>query len=311
MLTKSSSSTLAELQRFQRRFDAACGFDATANSADFLGGLEFTALALSGEVGEVANLLKKMRRASWRDETVEVERDELAAELGDVLAYAMKLANQLDIDLAGAYQEKMRGNWERFGVMPRVVTVMGAPGAGKTTVARMLASRFPAYVEHADANPHLGGQTWPDPASALSSQQWFLTQIADTVMSAARGEPLVVDQDPRAVVRVYSTLMVREGRLCSSDVDQLAQALGPVEDALRNWSAGWWVVLLDAEPDVLAHRVEHRDGAGSVVLEHIAQLRDAFARFAADLPGLSIVDTEGLKPAEVADAVEQQLCATA
>jgi NTP pyrophosphatase (non-canonical NTP hydrolase)/deoxyadenosine/deoxycytidine kinase len=300
---------LVGLQRFQSDFDRVCGFDANANAVDQLGGLEFTALALAGEVGEVANLIKKMRRSTWRGGSVEINEEDLAEELADVLAYTMKLANQLDIDLTDAYRRKMHANWLRFAIAPRAVTVMGPPGAGKTTITTLLAARFPAYVEQPDRNPHLEAG-WPTRSSALECQRWFLGQVAESVGAARRHEPLVVDQDPRAVVRVYSELMARDGWLEDTDVQRLLMDLQPVEAALAEWRAGWGVVLLDAEPDVLAWRIAKRDGDTSVV-DHLAEIKREFAVLSAQLPTVSVVETDNLSPQEVAAAVEEHLHAAA
>ena len=59
--------------------------------------------ALAGEVGEAANVLKKIRRGDY---TLEDARDALESELADVQCYLDLLAYYADIDLAQATTDK-------------------------------------------------------------------------------------------------------------------------------------------------------------------------------------------------------------
>lgn len=62
-------------------------------------GLAYTALGLTGEAGEIANKVKKILRDD--DGVLSIERrEEIAAELGDVLWYVAQVATELDISLA-------------------------------------------------------------------------------------------------------------------------------------------------------------------------------------------------------------------
>jgi len=73
--------------------------------------LEHLLVCLIGEVGEVANIVKKVVRG---DHTYASKRAELTDELADIFAYILKLANQLNIDLEQAYLNKMEQNRKRF-----------------------------------------------------------------------------------------------------------------------------------------------------------------------------------------------------
>jgi NTP pyrophosphatase (non-canonical NTP hydrolase) len=72
-------------------------------------------LGLLGEAGEVANLVKKVKRGdtSWAEMT-----PRLADEMADVLTYLCDFAATLGIDLADEWAKKRLFNEERFGGEP-------------------------------------------------------------------------------------------------------------------------------------------------------------------------------------------------
>jgi NTP pyrophosphatase (non-canonical NTP hydrolase) len=57
----------------------------------------YPALGLSGEVGELNNKIKKVMRGDLTME--ELDKDDITKELGDVLWYVARLADDLDIPL--------------------------------------------------------------------------------------------------------------------------------------------------------------------------------------------------------------------
>lgn len=64
-----------------------------------IGRINYAALGLTGEAGEVANLVKKIVRDDNYE--VEVKRDLIKDELGDVLWYISALATELGLSLQG------------------------------------------------------------------------------------------------------------------------------------------------------------------------------------------------------------------
>lgn len=78
-----------------------------------LRGLVHHALSLSGEAGEVANIVKKIDRGSFdiRDATV---RHDLMMELTDVYVYLLNLAGLLGFDLEKTYEIVRGKNEARF-----------------------------------------------------------------------------------------------------------------------------------------------------------------------------------------------------
>ena len=94
---------LRDLQRFHEWLDAAKGFDPDPF---------FNFILLQEEMGELARLLRQKWGAS-RDQTTPPTLEAFGAEMADVLAYLLKLANYLGVDLEAAYLEKMRLNQNR------------------------------------------------------------------------------------------------------------------------------------------------------------------------------------------------------
>ena len=109
------SRTLAELTRMQREFDSRHGSEgrswAQQIDQQHISVLLELTVALTGEVGEFANLAKKVARGDF---TLEAARPELASELADIFIYLLKLSGQLGIDLETEFQNKRHVNEERF-----------------------------------------------------------------------------------------------------------------------------------------------------------------------------------------------------
>lgn len=69
-------------------------------------------MALAGELGEAANVLKKIDRGDF---TLEAARPAIAKELADVAIYLDLLAHKLGIDLGGAIVDKFNEVSDRVG----------------------------------------------------------------------------------------------------------------------------------------------------------------------------------------------------
>jgi NTP pyrophosphatase (non-canonical NTP hydrolase) len=91
--------------------------------------LGYLSLALCGEAGEFANIIKKVMRGSL-DVNDKITRVEMAYELADVLIYLGMIANLLDIDLGRAYNYKRGINVGRFGTETDSNTEDGGAGSG-------------------------------------------------------------------------------------------------------------------------------------------------------------------------------------
>ncbi len=79
--------------------------------------LEYLTNALAGEVGEVANLVKKVVRSvvyGRGDLRLDDVRHELAEEIADVFTYLLTIAGLLGLDLEKTYLQKLEKNRKRF-----------------------------------------------------------------------------------------------------------------------------------------------------------------------------------------------------
>lgn len=106
--------TLNELIDFQKEFDSrhegTFKWD-TKVSDENLEFLEFLVIALMGEVGETANIIKKILRGDFK---LSEKKEDLEEEISDIFAYLLKLSYQMDIDIESTYLKKMKINEERF-----------------------------------------------------------------------------------------------------------------------------------------------------------------------------------------------------
>jgi thymidylate kinase/NTP pyrophosphatase (non-canonical NTP hydrolase) len=291
-----------ELLRLQRCFDESRGIanlpEADSGSGDRLGRLEYALIGLTGEVGEIANVIKKARRerAMGMTQSADIPVG-LGEEIADVLSYLLKLADQAGVDPATAYLTKMARNahrlWRRDGVAS-TITVSGPPGVGKTTVVTALAPHFASdgvYFEHFENNLFLRPIDGPSlDFDAAKSQLWFLNEMISFVTSSKRSR-LLLDQDPTAIVLVYSQLLLDQGMLSKAEFDdQLATLLElEIDQSLK--LAGRTVILLDASPATLAIRGDMKGGP-ALSKAFLESTRQRFLSFFAGLPNAVTVDAD-------------------
>ena len=106
--------TIADFIESQRKFDgqhhSTYDWSATVNESN-VEILEHILLAVLGELGEAANVVKKVVRG---DRSLEESKTELTEEITDVFIYMLKLIYQLDIDIEDEYRKKMEFNTVKF-----------------------------------------------------------------------------------------------------------------------------------------------------------------------------------------------------
>ena len=109
------ASTLRELTEMQHTFDSRHSSRGRLWSQgidkDNLSVLLELTVALAGEVGEFANLAKKLVRG---DLELDAARPDLGSELADVFIYLVKLGEQLGLDLEAEFRAKLVVNESRF-----------------------------------------------------------------------------------------------------------------------------------------------------------------------------------------------------
>jgi len=103
-ILEESARRLRDFQQFHRWLDAAKHFEPDPY---------FNFILLQEEIGELAKLLKA-RWLAGKGATSAPAVEQVGAEMADVLAYLLKLANYLGVDLETAYLEKMRLNQGRI-----------------------------------------------------------------------------------------------------------------------------------------------------------------------------------------------------
>ncbi|MCA9339739.1 MAG: nucleotide pyrophosphohydrolase [Candidatus Saccharibacteria bacterium] len=75
--------------------------------------IPYHTLAMAGEVGEFANVVKKIQRGSLDMKDAKV-RVQLASELTDVFVYILNIAALMNIDLGKTYEMVRANNERRF-----------------------------------------------------------------------------------------------------------------------------------------------------------------------------------------------------
>jgi NTP pyrophosphatase (non-canonical NTP hydrolase) len=106
--------TLQTLKEMQEQFDRTHrGTEAFYKeiSDNDVQTLEHLIVCLVGEVGEFANIVKKIKRGDFKLADKKIELDE---ELTDIFIYVLKISNQLHVDLESKFLEKLASNKVRF-----------------------------------------------------------------------------------------------------------------------------------------------------------------------------------------------------
>lgn len=123
-----------------------------AHSDDWSPNDWFTAIA--GELGEAANILKKVRRGDFSLDEV---RPELAKELADAQVYLDILALRCGIDLGQATMDKWNEVSERIGIPLRIKKGLYGPIVSDHHTPYDLTKEVQAYHDHDSRNPYSGG----------------------------------------------------------------------------------------------------------------------------------------------------------
>ena len=109
------SLSLEKIKSLQKGFDrhhsiGEKGFYVDINESN-IHELEHLIVCLLGELGEFANILKKVSRGDFSLEEV---KDDLDEELVDTFIYLIKISNQFNVNLEKGYLAKLEKNKKRF-----------------------------------------------------------------------------------------------------------------------------------------------------------------------------------------------------
>lgn len=187
----------------------------------------------------------------------------------------------------------------------RYVVVAGPIGAGKTSLARLLAERFQAelMLENADANPFLARFYQDAERYALSTQLFFLFQRASQVQNLKQME-------------LFGRATVADFML---DKDQLFAQLNLSDEEYRLYQQIYshlktqtptpdLMIYLQVAPEVLADRVRGRgvEYEAPVTLDYLARVADSYSRYFYhyDASPLLIVNSEHLNFVEQPQALD-------
>lgn len=179
-----------------------------------------------------------------------------------------------------------------------VLSICGPSGVGKTTTTKLLASDYPVFIETTDGNPHLDRLLKGEANfNAMANQEWFLRRVERHIVIADRSLPLILDQDPAAIVLAYSRMFLDDGKISQREYGLLLQRLLKIEEMVQAWRSPRVCLFLDAPADVLYERNLRNSGKSRTPpLEWFERIRDYFLRLFPCFPNAVSVSTVELAP---------------
>jgi deoxyadenosine/deoxycytidine kinase len=203
--------------------------------------------------------------------------------------------------LESKWDEIMLPIVERKACSAPLLAVCGPSGAGKTTVVEAMGLCGTVYIEVTDSNPHLaqllGGLEGFD---AVANQEWYLARFSEFVAQSDPELPLIVDQDPSAIVFAYARMFQRDGLMTKQNYISIVRQLLQVEKILRRWKIPRAMLFLDAPEEVLWKRVAlRRREAPTPPVEWFRKLRGYFRELSERWPYAVTVSTADLCVEEV------------
>lgn len=109
-----------DLRDTQMEFDSRHGWGVDPRDAGaVLKALRSDTIGLAGEVGEIANIVKRLQldfdlAAERAENVIEEQRADIAEEIVDCSIYLMRIASYMGVDLEAEYLKKLSRNERRF-----------------------------------------------------------------------------------------------------------------------------------------------------------------------------------------------------
>jgi deoxyadenosine/deoxycytidine kinase len=182
-----------------------------------------------------------------------------------------------------------------------VLSICGPSGVGKTTIVTALANVYPAFIETTKGNRYLKDlQAGKPDFNATANQTWFLRRIGQHISHASSRSPLILDQDPAAIVLAYSRMFLEDGKMTELQYASLLERLLKIEKRLQNWRCPRTILILDAPADVLRQRVFQRWGKSHTPpLKWFERVRNHFVQLFTYFPSAIAVSTAKLSLEQV------------
>ncbi len=209
----------------------------------------------------------------------------------------------------------LKSNWKKILHVQtqngtKIVSICGASGSGKTTICRLLSTTFSTYFEEARENPYLqklleGSGDF----DAAANQQWFLRRITNFV-EKADDWPIVLDQDPSAIVFAYAKMFYDNGQMTFKQLAHLTDELIAFEEDLRKARLARTVFYLHAPPEVLRKRVAQRENATPLPpMQWYQNISIYFERLIKDFPSVVRISSTEMTAEDIAAKIRLLLAA--
>lgn len=104
-----SKTTISEIKETLAAFDRQRGWGAGHTALNL-------AISISLEASELLEIFQWCGPEEANKAARKTEREHFMEELADVMIYCIKLANRFDVDVAGAIEDKMKKNAEKYPV---------------------------------------------------------------------------------------------------------------------------------------------------------------------------------------------------
>ena len=178
-------------------------------------------LSLAGEVGELANLVKKYERGDFSyDRLMEL----VPGELADVLIYLMKISYQAGVDLESAFLDKLAENERRF-----------AKADNDAPSYMDWKEEFPTtrtFLRMASSDLQLEVNKWSKRASVVAGDEVVRTlEISADQVGGALPAELQGKFAAAILATIFSEASLLEGR--PGDREEIWMRLAPVADSFN------------------------------------------------------------------------------